>query len=987
MVSAQQHNVVTAISGKVDAYLSDAARDLEMLGTLIQSRDYKADPLLTRTLDIHATQRSLYEAVYLLDANGMVAAAGLPQARHEQRANLVGMDLSANNFVRVAREYNRPVWSDTFLSITSGQLSVALAIPLKNYTLVGEVGIETLSELLSEIRRESGLEVMAVDSKGHIVAHPDVDQAIQKLNLGHLEPVQTAAEEGSAVTADITLNGNERLAIATPLHSINWVLMASQPLELINQPLRLAAWIMLAGIGISMLFALTIGAQVARRLAWRIRTYSQHARDIAAGRREHRWPVSKVTEFRELAANLQRMSDQLYRHEQQVQASERSYRELIEDVEDLVVRVDPEGRFTFVNHASRHIFGLEPGQCLGLSAFDFIHPGDRESTEQAFNNWLHFGKTHFSFENRIMRRDGEVCHVSWSIRVHQNGDEEVVDMVAIGRDITHQVKAQEALKEREKRYRALVQQSPLAIIEWNLDFEVAEWNRAAERIFGYGREEMLGQSAEVLAAPEQRTEQKTAWQQLLASTGGTRQEWVNLNQDGVSLTCVWYSRPLIDEDLQVSGAISLVEDITEHKAVEQKLAASEAQFSTLFHASPVPMTVVRGARGESLLDCNSAWEKMFGADARLALGPAENTAGIWIGSADREAVWQALTTQGTLEGFEAELQSRRGACRCEISGRRIEMGGDVCYLITAVDLSEQLRQKAQIKHLNATLEERVKKRTQELEETLARLRHTQAELIQSEKLAALGGMVAGIAHELNTPIGNGMMAATTLADETSRLVEQFQAQQLKRSTLEHYVEDAQTSSDILVRNLVKASDLISSFKQVAADQTSQQRRHFNLDALIEEIITTLRPQLKRTPYKVVTDLHTDLIMDSYPGPLGQALTNLISNAHTHGLEGRDQGVITVTTRQSAPDRVEIDVSDDGRGVPAEHRERLFDPFFTTRMGRGGSGLGLHIVHNLVTQVMGGQVELVNRPVPGATFRLQIPVTAPQHPGDSDTTAP
>jgi signal transduction histidine kinase len=210
----------------------------------------------------------------------------------------------------------------------------------------------------------------------------------------------------------------------------------------------------------------------------------------------------------------------------------------------------------------------------------------------------------------------------------------------------------------------------------------------------------------------------------------------------------------------------------------------------------------------------------------------------------------------------------------------------------------------------------------------------------------LGALVAGVAHEMNTPIGNGLMAVSTLAQRTRELQAMLNTG-LRRSDFERFLAQVETAADISTRNLGRAAELISSFKRVAVDQTSSQRRVFDLAEVVHEIVLTLQPTLKHTPYQVMTDVSAGLVLDSYPGPLGQVLSNLVQNAVVHAFGDRPEGRIDITA-QAAGDAFVLTVADDGEGIAPEHLEKVFDPFFTTRLGQGGSGLGLHIVHNVVT---------------------------------------
>ena len=264
----------------------------------------------------------------------------------------------------------------------------------------------------------------------------------------------------------------------------------------------------------------------------------------------------------------------------------------------------------------------------------------------------------------------------------------------------------------------------------------------------------------------------------------------------------------------------------------------------------------------------------------------------------------------------------------------------------------------------------------DLSKVIDHLQQTQDELVRSEKLAALGSMVAGIAHELNTPIGNGLMVASHLVKTSKRMSEAVKSG-LRRSMLDDYLADNDSAGDVLVRNLNKAAELISSFKQVAVDQTSSQRRRFNLAEVIGEIVTALGPSIRKTPYIVEHHTPDDIFMDSYPGPLGQVLTNLINNAMLHGFDGRDAGHITIDVASCASStQVTIAVRDDGRGIPEHVLPNVFEPFFTTKRGAGGSGLGLHIVHNIVTAVLGGRIEVESTLGAGTCFSLTLATDAP-----------
>ncbi|HRE16894.1 MAG TPA: HAMP domain-containing sensor histidine kinase, partial [Rhodocyclaceae bacterium] len=220
-----------------------------------------------------------------------------------------------------------------------------------------------------------------------------------------------------------------------------------------------------------------------------------------------------------------------------------------------------------------------------------------------------------------------------------------------------------------------------------------------------------------------------------------------------------------------------------------------------------------------------------------------------------------------------------------------------------------------------------------------------------------------------------LTSASTLRDLTNDMQRKL-SEGLKRSTLESYLQAAGTASDIVIRNLQRSAQLVNGFKQVAVDQTTSQRRDFALRTVVDEIALTLQPSLSKLPYLLSSSIDDGIEMDSYPGPLGQVLTNLINNAILHGFDGRDCGVIAITGRLVGGDRVELVVKDDGRGIPPAHLNHVFDPFFTTKLGRGGTGLGLNIVHGIVTGVLGGKNSVNTELGQGTAFTVLMPLRAP-----------
>ncbi len=296
------------------------------------------------------------------------------------------------------------------------------------------------------------------------------------------------------------------------------------------------------------------------------------------------------------------------------------------------------------------------------------------------------------------------------------------------------------------------------------------------------------------------------------------------------------------------------------------------------------------------------------------------------------------------------------------------------------EILERKRIEEEVRTLNAELEHRVEKRTielrianQELLQSLETLRKTQEQLIQSEKMAALGGLVAGIAHEINTPVGVSITAASHLEEQTKEIVARYHHDTIRRSELEHYLHVADQVSRMLLLNLQFAADQIQIFKQVAVDQTSSEKRRFHLKSYLNDVFLSLHPKLRNSRHIITVNCPDTLYLNSYPGAFSQIVSNFVLNSLVHGFEFKEQGEITLDITMQA-DCLQMCYADNGKGISSEDLPRIFEPFYTTKRGRGGSGLGLHIVYNLVTQQLQGTIICDSQLEGGTRFLIRIPLS-------------
>ena len=440
-------------------------------------------------------------------------------------------------------------------------------------------------------------------------------------------------------------------------------------------------------------------------------------------------------------------------------------------------------------------------------------------------------------------------------------------------------------------------------------------------------------------------------------------------------------KPALFAELQAIGTSveRFGEALVETHEYAAALKAGEERMRAILAASPFPIVIARVSDG-SVLYFNPQAETLFGTHgARLTL---TRDARFFVHPPDADRLAHMVAERGAVGDLEVRMRTADGRpFWALISAVEIRDEDEAAILVAVNDITFRKRS-----------EEETEAAKQRAERALGELRETQRNLIQAEKMASLGALVAGIAHEVNTPVGIALTGITHLSDHTRRIARGAEDNALRRADLTGYLTMATEACRLIEGNLNRAVELIQSFKQTAVDQTSEERRSVDLRRYLDDVLTSLHPRLKQTRHRVVVDCPEGVWVDSYPGALFQALTNLVMNAVTHaypddkpgnsspgGIFGGapatpKAGTLTIAVTRPNAAEVELRFSDDGCGIPAEHLARIFDPFFTTRRGKGGSGLGLHIVYNIVNTRLKGSIRVESEVGRGTSFVLRFPVT-------------
>lgn len=572
--------------------------------------------------------------------------------------------------------------------------------------------------------------------------------------------------------------------------------------------------------------------------------------------------------------------------------------------------------------------------------------------------------------------------VAGSVFLRRNGRKKKLELIA----------TLEQLTANDERHRKLLENLTIAVAAFSPDGKLESYNQRYLDLFGIselqaregkfrggwfyllpdGKPILPGQDPLFMAIESR----KPVKDYLLGirRSGEEATAWVNIN--------VFLNQ---DNRGEVVQAVAALTEVTQLKLAQEALAESEEKFAKIFRYSGDVIGLVRMSDG-IFIEINDSFCNQLGYARAEVIGRTALQLRLWQDYEKRQEVIRRHFSGEKVYNYEASWRHKDGNDLVGmLSAEMIAIGGENHSLFVWHDITERKRAEDALRRVNEELENKVEVRTQdlmamneeliavnqEMAQTLESLRRTQVQLLQSEKLATLGSLVAGIAHEINTPVGIGVTAASHLQKLTRDFLRLYEAGGMRRQDLVHFLEDAEEASTIVYTNLERASRLIRSFKQVSADQSSEERRSFKVKQYMDEILLSLLPKLKKTAHRIQLNCPDELTIDGYPGAFSQVITNLVMNSLLHAYLPGQAGVITIDITAEEKE-ICLRYADDGVGMSPEIVNRIFDPFFTTRRGEGGTGLGMHIIQNIVTQQFGGSISCDSQPGQGTEFKIRFP---------------
>lgn len=632
-----------------------------------------------------------------------------------------------------------------------------------------------------------------------------------------------------------------------------------------------------------------------------------------------------------------------------------------------------DGKLIYVNPALSNLLGYEnEKEILNKELLSFFPSNSKERlTKELFPRVKSKGK--WVGELSLLQKKGPEIPCLINMFLVRNNDNKPMYIAGLITDMTEKKQAEEFLHLQISALDAAAN----AIVITNLKGDIVWCNNAFEDLTGYEKEEVIYKNLSILHSGKQSKEfYENMWKSILEGNKW-HGEIINQRKNGVVYIEEQTITPVFNKDGNLTYFVAVKQDITERKRAEKEikelneylekrvknrtkelqemneaLHESEEKYRTLFESNSDAVMLIDNLR---IVDCNPAALEVFGCENKegfigktiLDFSPEEQPTGT---NSEEEIIKHLdFTYLNNNDKYEwLHLHKNGTPFNAEVWLTQMDLAGENFIQAVVRDITEKKRAEKELK--------------------LA-----QAKLVQAEKMAALGELVAGVAHEINTPIGIGVTAASYLNDKTKGLLNSYDNDLLKKSELEKYFDVASSATNTILNNLEKAADLVRSFKQVAVDQSSDELRTFKVCEYLDEILLSLKPKLKKTKHEIFTSCDENISIKSYPGAIYQIITNLVINSLIHGFEEKESGKIVIDIKLKE-NYLKLNYSDDGKGIRKENIKKIFDPFYTTKRGMGGSGLGLHIVYNLVLQKLKGTIDVESDTEKGVNFLIVFPVT-------------
>ena len=998
-VEARHRAVAVAMAGQVEAYLESAGRELDNMRRMLESSPRNR---WQQILDIYVNDAEIFSEILVSDKTGITRFAGVPPAIRASRGNIIGIDLSRRKFFEHLQNTGNPTWSDTYLSATSGKLTVAYTIPAQRFNITGEIELERLSRFIDQISGTDQMQIMIMDSIGALIAHPDPELTGQQLNLSNLKIVQ-AAMGGETELQEFNYRGQHLVGMAIPIRPLGWIALVAQPSRIAYESASAFNLVTLLALVLGMILAGAGALRLANWVAHRIDMFSTNAQLISQGKYNLEWPESRVYEFNQLGQHLRNMETEIQRREQEIGEQRHRFQTAFETSPLAMSILNVEtGEFVSVNSAWSALIGYSQEEVAGRHIDQLDIWKDKEDSRQYRDIVLEKG-TIRDYENLLTRRSGETIEVLMnSSKIVLGGENHILTIII---DVTERNRLNRHLRETEILQGAILNNAGHAIISSTPDGIITTFNVAAERMLGYKAEEMIGkQTPEVFheaSEIEQRAKQFSAELNRAVEPGfevfvvrselglPNEYEWTYVRKDGSTFPVLLTVTAIRDENDITTGYLGLAIDITERKEAEQILRASEYRLArqkqavvdlahaqrdasghldVLIRRTTELLCAALGVQRASVWSYSDEEKKIECLDLYIVDSGVHDT-GIVIEYAANPAYFDALKQERVIAANNAMtdpttsdfannyLQPNNiGAMMDATILRGSKPVGVVCFEhvgeARAWTIDEQNFAIAVADFISLSMELHFHQQTteelQHYRENLEELVATRTRELQSVN-KELEAFSYSVSHDLRAPLrGIDGFSLALLEDYGNELSEEA-VEYLVR------VRKAAGRMDRLIDDLLNLSRI--SRQEMRREQT-------DLSQMSEEIVDHYRSQDPER--KVSVSIERGMKTDGDTNLLRIVMDNLISNAWKYSSKNPDARIEIGTTDVDGVQA--FYVRDNGVGFDMAYSSKLFGAFqrLHNPADYPGSGIGLATVNRIINR-HGGRLWAEGKVDQGAIF--------------------
>ena len=950
-IGIHHQTLARAISGEVAAQMFSGEHQINALAIFIDSGEDLSESQWIKLLDSQCGDGELFETIYIANyQDETISSIGLVRARRDKREDLIGLNLSGRGFLRKAKKLGKPFWSEPFLSTTSGQMVVAVTIPLSNRALIGEITVERLTDITQGLPAESDLITMILDRRGGIIA--DSRGIIDTQNYKKELFAETKGDRhGVSSSTSFQLKGKTFIGSVVDIDPLGWTVLVAQPYQNAYQPVRYTFLTILLGLAIAIVLALAFTWFQVTKLKKVADNYSEYAQAIAQGIYNRQQPPAKIKEFVELSDALQQMVKMISLRERQVVENENNLKITLNSIGDAVIATDVEGRVQRMNPLAERLTGWMFADAQGMNLSEVFHIVNAHSrvrmpnpVEKVLAEEVIVGLANHTV---LISKSGDEYQIADSAAPIRDTDGCTVGVVMVFRDVTENYLQDQKIRESEKLLKNLTANVPGVVFQLlvkpDYSYSTEFVSQKKSGIFGLDvpPEDFFAEFFSRIPADEK----QPMLDSLMDAIKNAKKFYWEGRYKRPSGETIWFSEsaiPYIEGDNIIFCGMLM--DITERKQWESTLQNSERRFKELFNEAPVVYVITESRIQEPYIkDVNKAFVDMLGYSRSEVLDTP-------LAQYYTEDSQKELIEKG---GFQRAL---RGEFLNEERSFITRDGRTVHTLLHALPEYDAngkvLGTRAMF--LDITSRKIAQQETKRLETVLR----------QTQKMEAIGTLAGGIAHDFN----NILSAVIGYSELALTEVE-------KDNRLYRYLEQILSAG-------MRAKDLVHQIL-VFSRQEEHEVKPLQIEPLVKEALKLMRSSLPAT-IEIHQQIDSDL--DSVladPTQIHRIIVNLCTNA-AQAME-ENGGQLTITLSQATlsqqdirlhPDLspgkyLKLSVQDTGQGIPQEIAEKIFEPYFTTKEKGKGTGLGLSVVHGIVANY-GGAIYVYSERGYGTKFNVYLP---------------